>query len=330
MPNQEEIQNQINISVSITRPRIAAAKEFIVKEFRTTKINTADNVLNIFLHSVEATAPEKVIIHPSVDPTPSINQVINNISWTLAFSEAIWSLIHSNFLIPLDSTVRVEEPTLEWTSVVPGSGGMSSGWSFPQWEYSLPHQLEIAPSQALIDHDYLADPDLFLKNLDIAIIHDGVAEALQDSILCFRAELFTPCLAMLTKAIEGAWGELGLALIGYLDESDRDKLKKQTEILTSDFSSIARIIRTVVDIYGRQDLFVELIQQSKVKLEDLKNAMIWADCVRESRNVVHYGNQSLIPNDFEKVATLLLGAPNHFKTLYRIMEITGRDNEGQS
>lgn len=36
MPNQEEIQNQINISVSITRPRIAAAKEFMNKPLNRT------------------------------------------------------------------------------------------------------------------------------------------------------------------------------------------------------------------------------------------------------------------------------------------------------
>ncbi|MHB0966131.1 MAG: hypothetical protein ACYC36_06710 [Bellilinea sp.] len=321
MPNSEEIFNQINNNISITHPRIVAAKEFIVKEFKTNKTNTASSVLHKFLVSVDATAPEKVIVNPLVDSTNSVNLSIHNISWRLAFSEAVWSLIHSNFLICVDGTVNNEEPNISWTSVIHGSGGYSSGWSFPQWRYSLPNQLMIAPSQLNNSHDYLVDADLYLKYLNIENLHLGVKEALHDAILCFRAELYTPCLAMLAKAVEGAWLELGLTLIRSLSESDQEKLKKQSAVLTSEFSSIAKIIRTVMDLYEKQNLFTELNRKSEVNLEDLRNALIWADCVRESRNVVHYGNQPSLPNDFEKVVALLLGAPNHFKLIYRLMNM---------
>jgi hypothetical protein len=317
MPKQEEIFNQINTSVSVTRPQIVAAKEFILKKFSDNKSFSANSVLQDFLVSVDATAPEKIIVHPSVDSTTAIRQAIQNISWRLAFSEAIWALIHNNFLFPLDGTIGAEEPNISWTSMIPGSGGYSSGWSFPQWRYSLPNQLALAPSQLSNGHDYL-------KNLKIENLNLDVIEALKDAILCFRSELYTPCLAMLAKAVEGAWGELGLALLRSLDESQQQKLKKQSEVLTSDFSSIARIIRTVMELYEKQDLFANLSRQSKVKLEDLRNAVIWADCVRESRNVVHYGNQPSIPNDFEKVAALLLGAPDHFKMIYRLMEMANK------
>jgi hypothetical protein len=324
MPNQEEIFNLINESISVTRPQIVVAKEFILKKTREDKTCSASAMLQSFLISVEAIAPEKVIIHPSIDSTTTIKQVIQYISWCLAFSEAMWALAHNNFLLPLDGTIYAEVPNVSWTTVIQGSGGQSSGWSFPKWKYSFPERLIIARSQ-LHQHDYLADPDLYLRNLCIDNIHAGVEEALNDAILCFRAELYTPCLAMLAKAVEGAWSELGLALLKSLSEDQQQKLKKHSDTLSSDFSSIAKIIRTVLDLYEKQDLFAEISRKSKVKLEDLRNAVIWADCVRESRNVVHYGNEPALPNDFEKVAALLLGAPAHFILVYRLMAIAGEE-----
>jgi hypothetical protein len=322
MPNQEEIFNLINETISVTRPQIVVAKEFILKNIRADETLIASAMLQKFLISIEATPPEKVIIHPSIDSTTTVKQVILNISWRLAFSEAIWSLVHNNFLIPLDGTIYSEEPKVSWTTVIPGSGGQSSGWSFLKWIYSFPERLVIARSQ-LHKYDYLANPDLYLRRLGIGYMHAGVKEALNDAILCFRAELYTPCLAMLAKAVEGAWSELGLALLNYLSEDQQQKLKKQSDILSSDYSSIAKIIRTVLGIYEKQDLFAEISRKSKVKLEDLRNAVIWADCVRDSRNVVHYGNDPAFPNDFKKVATLLLGAPAHFKLIYRLMATVG-------
>lgn len=327
MPDQENIFNEINDKVLITRPNIVVAKEYIFNEFRTNRINKASHLLKKFLLSVNANSPVKIIIHFSVDSTSSINQAINYISWTLAFSEALWSLIRNNFLIPLDGTVRSEEPNLEWTTVVPGSGGNSSGWSFPLWKYSLPDEISIAPSMTNISLDYLIEPDLFLKNLNIENLHPKVSEALIDTILCFRAELYTPSLAMLLRAVEGAWQIVGFALLNSIDENKPEKFKKQADVLSSDFSSVARIVRTVIEIYEHQDLFGEISRRSKVKLEDLKFEMIWADTVRESRNALHFGYESMIPNDFEKVATLLLGAPNHFKTLYRIIDIASNHTE---
>jgi hypothetical protein len=321
MSSQEEVFNQINSSVSVTRPQIVAAKEFILKELRNNKSFFSNSVLQKFLVSVDATAIEKIIVNPFVDSTSTIRQAIQNISWRLAFSEAIWAIIHNNIALLLDGAIGTEEPKISWTTVIPGSGGTSSGWSFPLWTYSIPNHVTLASSQLNNSQDYLIDPDLYLKNFNLENLQMDVKEALKDSILCFRSELYTPCLAMLAKAVEGAWVELGLALLGSVDESKQQKLKKQSDVFTSEFSSIAKIIKTVLELYEKQDLFAELGRESKVKLEDLRNAVIWADCVRESRNVVHYGNQPSIPNDFEKVVALLLGAPDHFKKIYKLMEV---------
>jgi hypothetical protein len=326
MPNQEEVYSQINKCISVTHLQIVVAKEFILSQFNVDENLQTNAILQKFLVSVDAIAPEKVIIHQSIDSASTIKQVIQNISWRLAFSEAIWALVHTNFLIPLDGAIYTDEPSVSWTSVIQGGSGMSSGWNFKNCIYSFPIRLKAAWSQSH-NNTYLNDPDIYLRKLNIENIHDDVEVALKDAILCFKAELYTPCLAMLTKAVEGSWVELGLALIKSRSEDQQQRLKKQFDILSSDFSSIAKIIRTVLDIYEKQDMFEDLSKKSKIKLEDLRNAVTWADCVRESRNVVHYGMKPILPNNFEIVATLLLAAPAHFKLVYKLIT-TASEEQG--
>jgi len=55
-----------------------------------------------------------------------------------------------------------------------------------------------------------------------------------------------------------------------------------------------------------------------VTLQDLRNSVIWADAVRDSRNSVHYGATPAMPNSYEKVAALLISAVPYLRILYRI------------
>ena len=327
MQNEQQIFDQINTEISVTRPQVIAAKEFILKEAKEDKVVSTGDCLQRFLGSIDSIPPKEVVIHPSVDTSQMIRLATLSISWQLAFSEAVWSLVHSSLLLPLSPSVYVEEPHISWTTVVPGSGGQSGGWRFPDWKYSLPERLRVAPSVQKDSEEFLVDPDLYLENLGIDSLHSDVSEALKDAIRCFRVELFTPCLAMLAKATEGAWVELGLALTKTIPDSQHERVKKYSESVMSEYSSIAKKIKTVLELYEKQDLFGDLSKQTNVKLEDLRNAAIWADCVRESRNVVHYGAKPSMPNNFEKIATLLLGAPSHFKLVYRLI---GAANDRQA
>jgi len=322
MPEHEQILNLINENILVTRPQIVAAKEFILGKLEQNRQFSTNSLLQEFLVSIDATPPEKVVIHPTIDPMPLIKQAAQNISWSQAFSEAIWSLVHKNILLQINENLSIMNPHIEWTTGIPGSGGTSSGWSFKNWKYSFPQQLMIAPSLIPEMRDYLTDPDIFLKHLNIERLHPKIKESIEEAILCFRAELYTPCLAMLMRAVEGAWLELGLSLLKVLEnEQQSDFIDQNYEILTDDFSSAAKIIHTVQQIYERQDFFRKVAKLSGVKLKDLRFAVVWADCVRESRNVVHYRNEPHLPNDFEKVATLILGIPAHFKLIYNLRNI---------
>lgn len=322
MLNKDEIYNSIHSQISVTRSQIIVAKKYILKIAKESYQLVVKDILQNFLVSVDAIAPKEVIIHPSIDSTPMIRKVVQNISWQSAFSEAVWSLIHSNILLPLDSTFHEDEPHIPWTTVVPGRGGQSSRWNFPDWRYSIPNRLKLAPSIKDEKREYLIEPDLFLENLEIKNLHPEIEDALKDAVRCFRADLFTPCLAMLAKATEGAWVELGLYLINSIPEKEQGKVKKQLEGITDEYSSFTKKINSVLELFERQDLFCDISKISKVKLQDIRNASLWADCVRESRNVVHYGYEASLPNNFEKVSTVLLGVPSHFKLIYRLIEAT--------
>jgi hypothetical protein len=67
------------------------------------------------------------------------------------------------------------------------------------------------PSHRGDDDAYLVEPSLYLDVLSIPTMHAELQEALAEAVRCFRAKLYTAGVAMLGKASEGAWLELGAA-----------------------------------------------------------------------------------------------------------------------
>lgn len=206
------------------------------------------------------------------------------------------------------------------TTIRPGyrDGGYSGGWGFDDWKFNIPAKLRVSGFIQETD-SVIAIPDVFLKQLNIPNINSVVQDALYDSIRCFRVELYTPCLAMLIKATEGAWTELGLSLLNYLSPEQQKKQEKLKDDIISPYSSVARIIKGVTELYEKQDLYGELRKKSGVNPEKIRDAAEWSNRVRESRNAVHYGVSLDFPNNYEKVATMLLGVPTHFKTVYGLI-----------
>ena len=82
---------------------------------------------------------------------------------------------------------------------------------------------------------------------------------------------------MLLKATEGAWTELGLSLIGSLPPDQQSKHEKLKDEITSPYTSIAKIIKEVVKLYEKQDLFGGLKVKSGIvskKFVMLRNGQI--------------------------------------------------------
>jgi len=186
---------------------VTIAKAFILKNFHPT----TSEVISRFLQSVDARMPQKLVLHPSVDAVPTLNSVVSAISWQLAACEAVWGLIANAAVFPASTAMCGGFGTLQWTTVVPGSGGSSSGFSLEEFSIQVPDRLALPKSLPPGDLP-LTDPDLYLKELNLPGLVSAVEMALCEAVRCIRHELYLACLAMLGRASEAAWIETGLAL----------------------------------------------------------------------------------------------------------------------
>jgi hypothetical protein len=91
---------------------------------------------------------------------------------------------------------------------------------------------------------------------------------------------------MLGKASEGAWIRLGLSLARLLSP---DQQAKVTGELEDAFIGIGKKVLSVLKLYEKLELRGALEKSSGARLQDLRNTVVWADSVRESRNSIHFG-----------------------------------------
>lgn len=318
--NEQDVFTAINSGVVIDRAKFIIAKQFVLSEANEGSIISTEGCMKRMLQANHAEWPSQVILHPDWDIQAEIQKVILSLSYRVAFCEALLSLVQNGLLIAFGERPIQISSQVSHTTIRPGhlEGGSSSGWNFPDWGYDVPGKFRLS---ALIrnSNTVIADPDLFLQKLNIPNLHPEVEEALFDAARCLRVELYTPCLAMLVKAIEGAWIELGVALIDSLPEEQSKLLQKKRDEMLNPNSSIVRIIKLVTEVYERRDLFGDISKKSGVQLERLRSCAEWSNQVRISRNTVHYGVTVDLPNNYEKVATLLLGVSTHFGSMYRLI-----------
>ncbi len=311
--NEDEARKLLLRGVSVTRQKITIAKVFILKNFQ----ESTTNLIEAFLRHMDAPMPRQVVLHESVDPQTSLKLAAESIAWRLAACEAIWSLIHTNLLLPASSHLQEEILSLGWTTVVPGSGGTSSGWKFPEFALAVPARVILPPSRSSSTEQPLTDADLYLHELGTVGVDPEVEDALREAVRCFRHELFTACLAMLGKASEGAWIELGLSLVEAFPKSTSLNVEKWKNTFADSFVGIGKKISGVLKLFERPEL-KPVSDRAGIKVQDLRNAVIWADQVRESRNSIHYGAKPAMSNSYEKVAALLIGAIPHMTIIYRL------------
>jgi len=311
--NQDQALKLLESQIRVTPQQVTIAKGHIVNHFKPD----TSAVIQDFLKAVEATAPDKLTIHLTVDTEDTIKTVAQTLSWTLAGCEAIWGLISSGLLIPARSDLRSLMPHVRWTTVVQGSG-QEGGLSLDHLFLPVPSSILLPPSVSKGERQTLTDPDLFLHSLEIPDIDKEVEDSLRESVRCFKHELFLACLTMLGRASEGAWIELGLRLCAITPPTAHIKANKIKEKLEDPFVGVGKKILETVKLYQRRDIFDNIHKMSGVKPQDLNNAMVWADAVRESRNSVHYGAEPSMPNTYEKIAALLIGGVPHLRLLYRI------------
>jgi hypothetical protein len=314
---QDEAKAKIIEQISVTRQMVTISKAKLL-ELLSNYTDTY-RAISKLLDNLDAKMPEKIILNPAVDPLPNIAKAAKSISWQAAASEAIWELIHDNYIFPTALNLPGGSISLEWTTVYERSGGDSSGWTFDGYRIPVPTTVTLPPSKKS-SSEFLVNSDLYLHNLDIPNLHSDVELALREAVRCFRHELFTASVTMLGKASEGAWLELGAALMNALSASDAVYVRKQKGELENPALGIAKKIEIIVSLYERQDLYSPIAERSGVSVQELRTVASWSDTVRDSRNTIHFGVEPSVPNTYEKVAALLLGVVPYLRMIYQVKD----------
>jgi hypothetical protein len=314
--NPEQAKAELIRGVRVTTQMVTYAKAYMLKHHAPD----VTALITSLLKNVDARKPESIVIHQSVDTSGMISAAANYFSWRLAACEAIWGLISSNCLIPASSDHYDESNYFSWTTVIPGSGGQSSGWHLDQFSLPVPRKVLLKPSGIYEKDAPLSDPDLYLHEMSIDGMGKDIEDSLRESVQCFKHELYLGSLALLGRASEGAWIELGLALARTVPESAAVNGQKLRESMEDQFVGIGKKIAEVLKMYERRDIFGEYYKSSGYKPSDLKSVVVWSDAVRESRNSIHYGAKPAMSNSYEKVAALLIGAVANFRVIYSIID----------
>lgn len=315
--NESEAKKLILERTVVTPQRVVVSKAILLSACQKT--SSSDDLVAAVLEANGVTMPKEVVIHPSVDPVPVLMAAGDALSWSLAAREAILSLIHGGYLIAM-ADLHWTVPSIGWTTVVRGSGGHSSGWSFEELTIPVPSRVRRAPSSIGSNDQFLAEPDLYLHTLGIPNMHAEVASAFREAVRCFRHELFTAALTMLGKASEGAWLELGASLLAYVPSNQQSIFSKQRAVLEDPMKGTYRKIEAVLTVFDRQDIFGSVSVLSGIRPRELRAVAVWSDSVRDSRNTIHFGVSPATPNTYEKVAALLIATAPNVRILYRQKE----------
>jgi hypothetical protein len=144
-------------------------------------------------------------------------------------------------------------------------------------------------------------------------MHPGIMEALQQAIASFRNGLYVPALAMLDAASEGSWFEAGQALAARPPvDSGGAKL---ASVLQDPSKSMRSKAAAVCDYFETRKDAQKVTGVAPVALRE---SLQWSGIVRDGRNVLHWNVVANIPNDYAKVATLLMAGVTHLKRLHLV------------
>jgi hypothetical protein len=192
----DEASKKLIAAIAVTREDVARAKDFILAADETTTDKLAEEWLHVQVGSV----PKEVDIS-SASADDSLALVGKAYGLRLAFYQAVWELVAACELVP--SGTGNWQPSVTWRDPH-GAGGLrldAVNCLFPSTIGRPP--LRSSPP---------TDLDLFLEGPDCVALHDGICEAVGQSLVCFRRGLYLPSIVMLAAGAEAAWIECGMAV----------------------------------------------------------------------------------------------------------------------
>lgn len=315
--NRIEASEYVNTQIKVTLTEISRAKDFILhycRENLRNKINTSQIYTNFVNHQGIS---EPTIIHfsPNEDTQQKLRIAAKYFTMVLAAIESINSLIHQDVLCG-DSSIGHWSPSVQY-EFHSTTGGLNFDESFT---LTYPQRVWVNPSFRTNSNTILSDPGMYINAINLTNADDEVLEAIRDSILCFKNELYRASLTMLGKAMEGAWIELGLSLVKYVYHDNQQKMQRETTILQSN-DSISKKMKLVLDVYKNKALTEEVIRNSEIQISEIDSIFCWSDILRDARNAIHFGVRTTFPNNYEKTATMLLGASKNLPKIYHVKRI---------
>jgi hypothetical protein len=302
----QEIEAAIRADVEVTAALVFQAKAYLVAHApgRTTELNAG------FVADLGAGLVSPIVIHASADHVAVVRDVARWLACHVAAGEAAWALVGAGALVPRSPGFEAARLYLPWTTVVPGSGGESSGWNFDAFAIPVPAVVALPSSGPT----HLTDGDLFLRALDLTDLDQTIAESLQSAVACFRSDLYLPAQIMLGRAAEGAWTLLGEALVAGAP-TEQAAVAVGRDLARG--MHFARLPERVASLYSHP-AYAGLVTTSGVRMTDLRGALNWTEALREARNAVHHGSAAPVLATWETAAVLLMGAVPNLRLLWNL------------
>jgi hypothetical protein len=269
MLGQKEIQECIEKEVIVTRHDIALAKAFLCG-LSGDGIFDPRQLITQFTNMNGYQLATKFLLHPTADIDQQLKKVIGYFKCYLAMAEAMWVLIYQGRFLAF-GIIRDFGQNLEWTTIIPGSGGHSGGWDFPSFKVELPKEIAIAPSYRHAQSQFLTDSDIFTLEAGLDNADEEIIEAIEDAVTCYRHDLYRAAATMLGKAMEGAWIELGWTIANALPESNSKRGQYLIRIRGENLP-IASKISEIKDLYSTEASLDKLRKESGIDPTPENNA----------------------------------------------------------
>jgi hypothetical protein len=217
--DNKEATEKIVATVKVSREDITRAKAFILESSESDVDVLADQ----WLQAQNYTAPKDIYLE-SGEVVETINLIARSYSLRMALYQAVWELCNAGDVFVADS------PSLWKGGVTWRTSRGAGGMGLDQINCSYPAKIQKPP----LSGEFALDMDIFLKGLVCTNLHDGIREAVDQSLRCFRRGLYLPAIAMLTAGAEATWHECGTAVATKLANQ-----KLQT-IISDQYASLSK------------------------------------------------------------------------------------------
>ena len=291
---EDDVAKIVRDGLIVRREDIARAKDYVLSE----PADHTDEMAGRWLKAQKADTIEKVDYY-ATDCEEAAERIARMYSMRLAFYRAVWELVTSGEIVPFGQT-QEWQPRLGYKTSH-GSGGIN----LPDVKFPYPSSYHRIPDGST------TDPDVFLRGIDCKSLHDGIKEAIEQSLGCFRRGLYMPATVMLAAAAEATWIECGVAVANKLGN------KKLDSVVDDQLASISKKV-TAIRKALEQPNGKELLKEAGQHFAKVTDAEVWTTTLRDRRNALHWGKAKSFISDHSETGTLLMAAPLHLGTLEKV------------